>query len=98
MPLLTRPIPVFARHVQRPAPAADLQTGLQSDAEAIGHNQSSNTEPPAAPGFNPAMGFDWNGDLSLLVDSGLGDASQLWLWADNLNYDSFAEFNDANAM
>lgn len=42
----------------------------------------------------PASGFDWSGDLSLLVDSGLGDASQLWLWADNMNYDNFTESSD----
>lgn len=42
----------------------------------------------------PAAGFDWSGDLSLLVDSGLSDASQLWLWADNMNYDSFTESSD----
>ncbi|KAE8140538.1 fungal-specific transcription factor domain-containing protein [Aspergillus pseudotamarii] len=28
------------------------------------------------------------------VDSGLADASQLWLWSDNLGYQSFAELSD----
>lgn len=64
----------------------------------VAQNDIPNVEPAAPRRFNPATGFDWNGDLSLLVDSGLGDASQLWLWADTLNYDSFAEFNDPNAM
>lgn len=33
--------------------------------------------------------FNWDGDMSSLVDSGLVDASQLWLWADTLDFDSF---------
>ncbi|KAM0490291.1 hypothetical protein ACHAP8_011716 [Fusarium lateritium] len=33
--------------------------------------------------------FNWNGDMSALVDQGLVDASQLWLWADSLDFDSF---------
>ncbi|KAG5746342.1 hypothetical protein H9Q70_010962 [Fusarium xylarioides] len=33
--------------------------------------------------------FNWDGDMSALVDSGLVDASQLWLWADGLDFDSF---------
>ncbi|KAF5544671.1 hypothetical protein FMEXI_6500 [Fusarium mexicanum] len=33
--------------------------------------------------------FNWDGDMSALVDSGLVDASQLWLWADSLDFDSF---------
>lgn len=33
--------------------------------------------------------FNWDGDISSLVDSGLVDASQLWLWADTLDFDSF---------
>lgn len=37
----------------------------------------------------PTGSFDWSGDTSVLVDSGLVDASQLWLWADNLGYESF---------
>lgn len=60
----------------------------------MGPHQTRGAESAAAPVVDPVAGFDWDGDLSLLVDSGLGDASQLWLWADNLNYDSFAEFND----
>lgn len=38
--------------------------------------------------------FEWDGDLSFLADSNLLDASQLWLWADNLNYDSFNDIHD----
>jgi hypothetical protein len=37
---------------------------------------------------NTTNSFEWDGDLSFLADSDLLDASQLWLWADNLNYDS----------
>jgi hypothetical protein len=33
--------------------------------------------------------FNWDGDMSALVDSSLVDASQLWLWADTLDFDSF---------
>lgn len=38
--------------------------------------------------------FEWDGDLSFLVDSDLLDASQLWLWADNLNYDSLNDIHN----
>ncbi|KAK9435745.1 hypothetical protein VB005_10548 [Metarhizium brunneum] len=86
---------VFERHVQRPAPPGDAQGDPQPGDDSMGPHQTRGSESAAAPVADPVAGFDWDGDLSLLVDSGLGDASQLWLWADNLNYDSFAEFNDA---
>jgi hypothetical protein len=41
-----------------------------------------------------ANAFEWDGDLSFLADSNLLDASQLWLWADSLNYDSFNDIHD----
>ncbi|KAK8932601.1 Aspyridones cluster regulator apdR [Metarhizium anisopliae] len=85
---------VFERHVQRPAPPGDAQGDPQPGDDSMGPHQTRGAESAAAPVADPVAGFDWDGDLSLLVDSGLGDASQLWLWADNLNYDSFAEFND----
>ncbi|KAG8428716.1 hypothetical protein J3459_002515 [Metarhizium acridum] len=86
---------VFERHVQRPAPPGDAQKGLQPGDDNMGQHRNPGAESGAAQVVDPATGFDWDGELSLLADSGLGDASQLWLWADNLNHDSFAEFNDA---
>jgi hypothetical protein len=35
--------------------------------------------------------FNWDGDISALVDSGFIDASQLWLWADSLDFESFGQ-------
>lgn len=28
-------------------------------------------------------GFNWDGSLSVLMEAGLADASQMWLWAEN---------------
>ncbi|UKZ94630.1 uncharacterized protein TrAFT101_009485 [Trichoderma asperellum] len=46
------------------------------------------------PALETANTFDWDGDLSSLVDSDLLDASQLWLWADNLNFDSLNDIRN----
>jgi hypothetical protein len=35
--------------------------------------------------------FNWDGDVSALVGSGFVDASQLWLWADSLDFESFGQ-------
>ncbi|RBQ93343.1 hypothetical protein VDGD_08957 [Verticillium dahliae] len=42
----------------------------------------------------PVTTFDWDGDLSVLVDQGLADASQVWLWADHLGYETFTAQNN----
>jgi hypothetical protein len=36
------------------------------------------------------VAFNWDGDIFALVDSGFVDASQLWLWADSLDFESFS--------
>lgn len=46
------------------------------------------------PALDSTAGFSWDGNISSLVESGLADASQLWLWSDNLGYQSFAELDD----
>ena len=38
--------------------------------------------------------FSWDGNVSALVDAGLVDASQMWLWSDNLEYQSFSELGN----
>ena len=80
---------VFATHMPRSShPVNAFASGEQLPAAEVAPGPE-----PMDP--LPASGFDWSGDLSLLVDSGLGDASQLWLWADNMNYDSFTESSEA---
>ncbi|KAL3600041.1 hypothetical protein FPOAC2_04270 [Fusarium poae] len=37
--------------------------------------------------------FNWDGDMSVLVAQGLVDASQMWLWADGLDFDSFSNIS-----
>ncbi|KAF7592356.1 hypothetical protein BBP40_000339 [Aspergillus hancockii] len=41
-----------------------------------------------------SAGFSWDGNISTLAESGLADASQLWLWSDNLGYQTYAELSD----
>lgn len=43
------------------------------------------------PILESSAGFSWDGNISSLIDSGLADASQLWLWSDNLGYQSYTE-------
>ncbi|RDH17527.1 hypothetical protein M747DRAFT_100849 [Aspergillus niger ATCC 13496] len=43
---------------------------------------------------NPSAMFSWDGNVSALVDAGLVDASQMWLWSDNLEYQSFSELGN----
>jgi hypothetical protein len=40
---------------------------------------------------NPSAMFSWDGNVS---DAGLVDASQMWLWSDNLEYQSFSELSN----
>ncbi|SCV28472.1 uncharacterized protein FFB14_01742 [Fusarium fujikuroi] len=69
---------VFRQHISTPSNVGDME--LQGTV-------TGNHEAEVDQG---AMGtFNWDGDMSSLVDSGLVDASQLWLWADTLDFDSF---------
>ncbi|OGM48681.1 hypothetical protein ABOM_001969 [Aspergillus bombycis] len=81
---------VFANHTQQPSSQMEVSiSGTSSstwqDAGGLGHRDSA---------LDSSAGFSWDGNISSLVDSGLADASQLWLWSDNLGYQSFAELSD----
>ncbi|KAF4427469.1 transcriptional regulatory [Fusarium acutatum] len=69
---------VFRQHISTPSAGANLEP----QSSVTGNNEND--------GVQGAVGtFNWDGDMSALVDSGLVDASQLWLWADALDFDSF---------
>ncbi|KLO95481.1 uncharacterized protein LW93_8021 [Fusarium fujikuroi] len=69
---------VFRQHISTPLNVSDMEL------------QGTVTENHEAEADQGTMGtFNWDGDMSSLVDSGLVDASQLWLWADTLDFDSF---------
>ncbi|KAF5564848.1 transcriptional regulatory [Fusarium napiforme] len=71
---------VFRQHISTPSAGANLDP------------QSYVTGSYGNDGDNGTLGtFNWDGDMSALVDSGLVDASQLWLWADSLDFDSFSD-------
>ncbi len=72
---------VFAYHTSRSTswPDTGVSGSIQTE-QAAGPSSQSAAEAPI---------FVWDGDSSFLVDSGLAEASQLWLWADDLSYDSF---------
>ncbi|GMG33006.1 unnamed protein product [Aspergillus oryzae] len=81
---------VFANHTQQPpnqmaVPTSDTSASASQDAGALDH---------IMPALDSTAGFSWDGNISSLVESGLADASQLWLWSDNLGYQSFAELDD----
>ncbi|KAK9365084.1 fungal-specific transcription factor domain-containing protein [Lipomyces kononenkoae] len=40
---------------------------------------------------NSITGFIWNGNVPSLADASLTDASQLWLWSNNPDFQSFAD-------
>lgn len=69
---------VFRQHISTPNTAGNIlpQNTVSSNHETDGDQGTVGT-------------FNWDGDMSALVDSGLVDASQLWLWADTLDFDSF---------
>ncbi|KAF5627123.1 transcriptional regulatory [Fusarium sp. NRRL 52700] len=69
---------VFRQHVSTPPTGANLepQSIISGNLGTDGYQEITGT-------------FNWDGDMSALVDSGLVDASQLWLWADTLDFDSF---------
>lgn len=73
---------VFAHHTQYQNPssgAPDLTTTDDMGQDLVGLERG-------LPDLDSSMGFTWDGNVSSLVDSGLADASQLWLWSDNLGY------------
>ncbi|GAB1193885.1 hypothetical protein APSETT444_003120 [Aspergillus pseudonomiae] len=81
---------VFANHTQLPSsqmevPTSGTSSSTWQDAGGLGPTDSA---------LDSSAGFSWDGNISSLVDSGLADASQLWLWSDNLGYQSFAELSD----
>ncbi|QMW42666.1 hypothetical protein G4B11_006036 [Aspergillus flavus] len=81
---------VFANHTQQPpnqmaVSTSDTSASAWQDAGALDH---------IMPALDSTAGFSWDGNISSLVESGLADASQLWLWSDNLGYQSFAELGD----
>ena len=81
---------VFANHTQPPSsqmevPTSGTSSSTWQDAGGLGPMDSA---------LDSSAGFSWDGNISSLVDSGLADASQLWLWSDNLGYQSFAELSD----
>lgn len=38
--------------------------------------------------LSAAIGLDWGDNLSLMMDAGFGEASQMWLWADDTSFDA----------
>ncbi|KAH7165027.1 fungal-specific transcription factor domain-containing protein [Fusarium sp. MPI-SDFR-AT-0072] len=69
---------VFRQHISTPSTVSNIEL------------QSTVTRNHETEGDQGTMGtFNWDGDMSSLVGSGLVDASQLWLWADTLDFDSF---------
>lgn len=58
--------------------------GANGDASVgIEPLQLQNAGEPSA-----AIGLDWGDNLSLLMDAGFGEASQMWLWADDTSFDA----------
>ncbi|KAE8378968.1 fungal-specific transcription factor domain-containing protein [Aspergillus bertholletiae] len=81
---------VFANHTQNPlqhmgVPSSEASVSIWQDAEGLDHR---------APALDSSTGFSWDGNIFSLMDSGLADASQLWLWSNDLGYQSFAELSD----
>ncbi|KNG83316.1 hypothetical protein ANOM_007577 [Aspergillus nomiae NRRL 13137] len=76
---------VFRQHLNQSLPALD-PPGL------IDSNSTQGSVEMQQP--TPAAMFSWDGNVSALVDAGLVDASQMWLWSDNLEYQSFSELGN----
>jgi hypothetical protein len=66
---------VFRQHISTPPTVGNRETNSAVSGNHDGDQGMMST-------------FNWDGDMSALVDSGLVDASQLWLWADSLDFDS----------
>lgn len=73
----------MSRSTPWPTTSVNMEGPRQSSIETLEHSAE---DAPTT--------FTWDGDLSFLVDSGFVDASQAWLWTDNLNFDSFNETDD----
>lgn len=68
--------------------ADNNQPGLDiSNNQAIPVTTATASDLEQAP--STLDGLDWDGSLSVLMDSGLADASQMWLWAQNEDEYSF---------
>ncbi|EEY19045.1 conserved hypothetical protein [Verticillium alfalfae VaMs.102] len=79
---------VFTQHISGPA------SRPPSPVPALQQLSFSTGAPVLNGPAQPVTTFDWDGDLSVLVDQGLADASQVWLWADNLGYETFNDQNN----
>ncbi|KAL5355977.1 fungal-specific transcription factor domain-containing protein [Aspergillus floccosus] len=75
---------VFRQHLNQSFPTPD-PSGL------IDPNSTQGPEAMQQP--IPSAMFSWDGNVSALADAGLVDASQMWLWSDNLEYQSFSELS-----
>ncbi|KAL2837563.1 hypothetical protein BJY01DRAFT_42004 [Aspergillus pseudoustus] len=73
---------VFTPHVNQSGSVPDSSDLANSDSR----QGRAETQQP-----DPSPMFSWDGNISALASTGLGDASQIWLWSDNLDYQSFPE-------
>ncbi|CAJ0544281.1 Ff.00g035380.m01.CDS01 [Fusarium sp. VM40] len=71
---------VFRQHISAPS---TIGTSEAQGTVSGGHDMTES--------LGQADTFNWDGDVSALVDSGFVDASQLWLWADSLDFESFGQ-------
>ncbi|KAF9893963.1 hypothetical protein FE257_008934 [Aspergillus nanangensis] len=92
---------VAAQPLSNPGALNPLQQGQQHlDQSFSTVDPSGLVGPNDVPGpveaqqSNPSAMFSWDGNVSALVDAGLADASQMWLWSDNLEYQSFSELGN----
>ncbi|KAF4157751.1 hypothetical protein CNMCM6936_005453 [Aspergillus lentulus] len=84
----------------QPSPTLGALNPLQQDQSLSVVDSSGLIGPSGAQGpvetqqSDPSAMFSWDGNVSALVDAGLVDASQMWLWSDNLEYQSFSELGN----
>jgi hypothetical protein len=76
---------VFRQHLNQSLPTLDSSGLLDSNST----QGAVDTQQP-----NLSAMFSWDGNVSALADAGLVDASQMWLWSDNLEYQSFSELSN----
>ncbi|KAI2895353.1 transcriptional regulator family: Fungal Specific TF [Aspergillus niger] len=76
---------VFRQHLDQSLPVVDPSGSI---------GPSGAQDPVETQQSNPSAMFSWDGNVSALVDAGLVDASQMWLWSDNLEYQSFSELGN----
>lgn len=80
---------VFTNHSQYPP----------QNIQATAPNTLESTTWQASEYFTSSTAeFPWDGNVFPLADSDPVDASQLWLWADNLGYQSFAELSGMQSL